>query len=46
MKKAGIYEIFSTLLMLLLLFSCREKAVPKPRGYFRIEFPEKQYTYF
>lgn len=21
--------------------SCREKAMPKPRGYFRIDFPEK-----
>ncbi|MDE5420748.1 gliding motility lipoprotein GldD [Ancylomarina sp. DW003] len=23
--------------------SCREKAMPKPRGYFRIDFPEKKY---
>jgi len=23
--------------------SCREKAMPKPRGYFRIDFPEKEY---
>jgi gliding motility-associated lipoprotein GldD len=25
------------------LFSCSEKYTPKPRGYFRIDFPEKKY---
>jgi gliding motility-associated lipoprotein GldD len=23
--------------------SCKEKAMPKPKGYFRVEFPEKKY---
>ncbi|MFT5749120.1 MAG: gliding motility-associated lipoprotein GldD [Ancylomarina sp.] len=27
----------------LLPMSCKEKAMPKPKGYFRIEFPEKKY---
>jgi len=36
------------ILMLFVVFaclpiSCREKAMPKPRGYFRIDFPEKEY---
>ncbi len=26
--------------------SCRETSVPKPRGYFRIDFPEKEYQVF
>lgn len=46
MKRARNYELLSTMLILLLLFSCREKSIPRPRSYFRIEFPEKQYTYF
>jgi len=25
---------------------CKEKFVPKPKGYFRISFPEKKYNYF
>ena len=37
------------ILSLLVIFacipmSCKEKAMPKPRGYFRINFPEKYYT--
>lgn len=31
------------LLFLFILFSCGEKYTPKPRGYFRINFPEKKY---
>lgn len=37
------------LIILIIVFSvigCREKAVPKPRGYFRIDLPEKTYTLF
>ncbi len=32
-------------LLLLMLFtgSCRQRSVPKPRGYYRIDFPEKEY---
>jgi gliding motility-associated lipoprotein GldD len=30
----------------LALWSCRDNAVPKPRGHFRIDLPEKKYTRF
>jgi len=30
-------------LLILILFGCREKPTPKPRGYYRIDFPEKSY---
>lgn len=30
-------------LLLILLSACRENYVPKPRGYFRIDFPAKEY---
>ncbi|HAH24731.1 MAG TPA: gliding motility lipoprotein GldD [Prolixibacteraceae bacterium] len=33
----------SSLLFLLLLGSCKKEYIPKPRGYFRIDFPEKAY---
>jgi gliding motility-associated lipoprotein GldD len=39
-----------SLLILLVFFgvsySCREVAVPKPKGHFRIDLPKKQYVYF
>ncbi len=31
------------LLILFVVFSCRENYTPKPRGYFRIDFPAKEY---
>lgn len=34
------------ILNLLLLFACSETYTPKPQGYFRITFPEKQYSRF
>ena len=35
------------LIIILLIFaSCEEDYIPKPRGYFRIDFPEKKYTSF
>ncbi len=36
-------KVFIILLSCLTLVSCREKSVPKPTGYFRIDFPEKSY---
>lgn len=30
--------------LLLLLYNCRHSYTPRPRGYFRIDFPEKKYT--
>ncbi|WP_372639474.1 gliding motility lipoprotein GldD [Ancylomarina sp.] len=36
--------IYSLLLIFACLpLSCKEKPMPKPRGYFRIDFPEKKY---
>ena len=35
---------FKFLLFLLPLLGCSEDPVPKPRGYFRIDLPEKQYV--
>lgn len=31
-------------LFLLLAFSCKKEYIPKPRGFFRIDFPEKTYV--
>jgi gliding motility-associated lipoprotein GldD len=34
------------LTLLCILFGCRETPVPKPRGYFRIDLPAKEYKQF
>jgi len=34
------------LIVLLSLTACKKKYLPKPRGYFRIDFPEKRYQYY
>lgn len=39
--KKRLLIIFS--LFLFLAFSCKKEYIPKPRGYFRISFPEKTY---
>ncbi len=31
-------------IIIILGFGCKEKYTPKPRGYFRIDFPEKEYV--
>ena len=41
-----IFTFIITLLFLYSLYSCREEYAPKPRGYFRIDFPEKKYVRF
>lgn len=40
MKVTGIYSLF---VLLLFLISCTQDYSPKPRGFFNIKFPEKQY---
>lgn len=40
-KRIGFALFFS---VILLVSGCKEGSTPKPRGYFRIEFPEKEYT--
>jgi gliding motility-associated lipoprotein GldD len=38
---------YTALLILIIIFAgCRDKAIPKPRGYFRIDLPQKQYVLF
>jgi gliding motility-associated lipoprotein GldD len=39
-------SFFTILLLAGTFLSCREVAVPKPKGYFRIDLPEKQYISF
>jgi gliding motility-associated lipoprotein GldD len=38
------YQIFTWSVLVLLAAGCRKSYTPKPRGYFRIDFPEKKYT--
>lgn len=42
MQKAG--KIALIYFSAFILLSCNKSYVPKPRGYFRIDFPEKEYT--
>ncbi len=46
MLKRPVINITLCLLVLLPVFSCRGKVIPKPRGYFRIDFPERQYRLY
>ena len=39
-------SLFILLVFLCTSYSCREIAVPKPKGHFRIDLPEKQYILF
>ncbi|MBQ5404378.1 MAG: gliding motility lipoprotein GldD [Bacteroidales bacterium] len=39
-------QIFITVFTVFMLFSCSHKPTPKPRGYFRITFPEKEYSIY
>ena len=49
MKNKEIIQFFSAMLILSLLLitnACKHSFTPKPRGYFRIDFPQKKYTYY
>ncbi len=46
MLKKLIIKAAIAMVLFLPLFSCRGKSVPKPRGYFRIDFPEKRYRLY
>ncbi|HSH19709.1 MAG TPA: gliding motility lipoprotein GldD [Draconibacterium sp.] len=39
----SLKKIGYILILILLIFGCNEKYTPKPREYFRIDFPEKSY---
>ena len=42
-KNNRMYTRFLLLAMMIALFGCEKEYTPKPRGYFRIEFPAKDY---
>jgi len=46
MGKPGKFDLRLIFILLLTTFSCREVTVPKPKGYFRIDLPEKEYIKF
>jgi gliding motility-associated lipoprotein GldD len=46
MLKVLKFKYILLLVALCFLYSCRETAVPKPKGYFRIDFPPKEYRLF
>jgi gliding motility-associated lipoprotein GldD len=39
-------SLLTICILLIAAFSCKEVAVPKPKAYFRIDFPAKQYIQF
>lgn len=39
-------RFFAIIGLFALLFGCQSPTMPKPRGYFRLKFPEKQYRAF
>jgi gliding motility-associated lipoprotein GldD len=46
MGKKGRTGITISVIILIISCSCREVAIPKPRGHFRIDLPERQYIQF
>ena len=40
------FSVICFLLMILILFSCRQNYTPKPPAYFRIDFPEREYRMY
>jgi gliding motility-associated lipoprotein GldD len=46
MKGILKYKYLILLFLIFLQFGCREKTVPKPRGYFRIDLPAKEYRLY
>jgi gliding motility-associated lipoprotein GldD len=39
-------KVITLFIMISLFYSCRDVAVPKPRGFFRIDLPKKEYILF
>jgi gliding motility-associated lipoprotein GldD len=49
MEHKNIYKYFAAILILsvmMILNACKHSIIPKPRAYFRIDFPEKEYTQY
>jgi gliding motility-associated lipoprotein GldD len=45
LRKSNLYILFG-IATICSLYSCREISVPKPKGYFRIDLPSKDYIIF
>jgi gliding motility-associated lipoprotein GldD len=45
-RKAHFFFVMAIFSLLILAASCRDDYSPKPRGYFRIDLPEKSFTRF
>jgi gliding motility-associated lipoprotein GldD len=46
MNKTRWYKYFLLFILVCSLWGCRERSVPKPRGYFRIDLPSKEYQIY
>ncbi|HCC70606.1 MAG TPA: gliding motility lipoprotein GldD [Bacteroidales bacterium] len=46
MKNNKVKIFYFIIASFILLYGCRNNYVPRPRGHFRIDFPEKEYTVF
>jgi len=46
MKGILKYKYLILIFLIFIQFGCREKTVPKPRGYFRIDLPAKEYRLY
>jgi gliding motility-associated lipoprotein GldD len=46
MKRFGLFTILLVCGLYVMLSSCNAPYTPKPKGYFKIYFPEKKYLYF
>lgn len=46
MKNHLISSIITVILLLVVTTACKDIAIPRPRGYFRVDLPEKEYTRF
>lgn len=46
MLKIRTFKYLTLWSIVCFLYGCRETVIPKPRGYFRIDFPEKEYRIY
>jgi len=44
--KRAIKHIPILLILAVMIYACKNKSYPRPRGHFRIDFPEKEYVKF
>jgi gliding motility-associated lipoprotein GldD len=46
MHKEGVTKYLAAAVFVSILWGCGQNAVPKPRGYFRIDFPPREYRLY